>query len=103
MAWRYERLMAIEEHRGPPLKTDAFWARLNLRLKSSLLLCALDVGQIKRLKSRLGEVGIEFAHFFRLRDETFIRRRSKIRLDLNHGIERLSAEQSFDEGKTVIY
>ena len=66
-------------------------------------LCALDVGHIKRLKSRLGEVGIEFAHFFRLRDETFIRRLSKIRLDLNHGIERLSAEQFFDEGKTVIY
>ena len=39
----------------------------------------MDVGHFKRLKSRLGEVGIEFAHFFRLRDEIFIRRLRKIR------------------------
>ena len=71
----------------------------------SLFFDGLNLGNrvFDRLKSRLGEVGIEFAHFFRLLNEAFIRRLRKIRLDSNHSFERLSAEQFFDENKTVIY
>jgi hypothetical protein len=36
---------------------------------------------------------MEFAHFGRLRDEVGVRRLGIVRLDLNHGLERLGAEQ----------
>ena len=42
---------------------------------------------------------MEFAHFGRLRDEVGVRRLGIFRLDLNHGLERLGAEQFFAEGQ----
>jgi len=42
---------------------------------------------------------MEFAHFGRLRDEVGVCRLGIFRLDLNHGLERLGAQQFFAEGQ----
>jgi hypothetical protein len=62
--------------------------RPNARIERSLLLRALHVGhrQFSRIEACLGEVGIEFAHFSRLRGEGGVRRPGIFGLDLNHGV-----------------
>ncbi len=61
---------------------------MRVRIDRDLLLRALHGGDrlFSRLEDCLGEVGMEFAHFSRLRDEGGVRRLGIFRLDLNHGL-----------------
>jgi hypothetical protein len=71
----------------------------NAQIELNLLLRALHVGDrlSNRLEACLGEVGIEFARFCRLRQEGCARRLGIFGLNLNYGVERLGAYQIFDE------
>ena len=77
----------------PSQSNESIWSGSALRADSTRRwnegeLSRLHFGdrQFSRLEGCLGEVGMEFAHFSRLRDEGGVRHLGIFRLDLNHGL-----------------
>jgi hypothetical protein len=93
-----------ESHTGSKLPRKRDWLPPHCATHRRLYFGGLNLGNrgFDRLENLFGKVGIKFARFRYIPNELLEKRLGEFGLNLKGALERLGAEQLFEEGGTVL-